>query len=79
MSPTLFDVRASDLVSHALDLMARHHVHRLPVLDAGGHPVGVLTLSDLARAAAPGWTADAGTVTPSSVVELLSQVDHGRR
>jgi CBS domain-containing protein len=78
MSATVVDVCEHDEISRALDLMARHHVHRVPVLDSAGHPVGVLTLSDLARAAAPGWTAEAGMVTPSSVVELLAHVDEGR-
>ncbi len=47
----------------------------LPVIDGAGRPTGVLSLSDLARAADPGWTADAGGVTPASVVFLLASVD----
>ncbi len=39
-----------DAVGVALDLMAAHHVRRLPVLDGGGRVSGWITLADLARA-----------------------------
>jgi CBS domain-containing protein len=40
----------SDPVGTALDLMAGHHVRRLPVRDAGGRVTGWVTLADLSRA-----------------------------
>ncbi len=40
----------SDPVRTALDLMAAHHVRRLPVRDAGGRVTGWITLADLSRA-----------------------------
>ena len=70
-----FTVRANDCLTHAQDLMRLNRVRRLPVVDSTGRPIGVLSLSDLARAADPGWTADAGGVTPASVVSLLASVD----
>ena len=38
-----------DAVEAAMDLMAAHHVRRLPVRDASGRVVGWVTLADLAR------------------------------
>ena len=38
-----------DAVEAAMDLMAAHHVRRLPVRDAAGRVVGWVTLADLAR------------------------------
>jgi CBS domain-containing protein len=70
-----FTVREDDNMTHAQDLMRLHRVRRLPVIDGTGRPIGVLSISDLARAADPGWTADAGGVTPASVVFLLASVD----
>jgi CBS domain-containing protein len=37
-------------VRAALDLMAAHHLRRLPVVDAAGRVTGWITLSDLSRA-----------------------------
>ena len=38
-----------DAVDAAMDLMAAHHVRRLPVRTAAGRVVGWITLADLAR------------------------------
>jgi CBS domain-containing protein len=38
-----------DAVGAAMDLMAAHHVRRLPVREASGRVVGWITLADLAR------------------------------
>lgn len=38
-----------DAVEAAMDLMAAHHVRRLPVREASGRVVGWVTLADLAR------------------------------
>ena len=39
----------TDTVRAAMDLMAAHHVRRLPVREAGGAVVGWITLADLSR------------------------------
>jgi len=56
MSKELFSCHSADRVTEAEILMREQQVRRLPVVDAEGRPVGILTLSDLARAAgrAPG-------------------------
>ncbi len=34
-------------VEHVRALMAQHRIHALPVIDAEGHPIGIVTSSDL--------------------------------
>jgi CBS domain-containing protein len=43
-------VRADASLTEAALLMDRHHIHGLPVVDASGSLVGVLSQTDLARA-----------------------------
>jgi CBS domain-containing protein len=58
MTPTVADLMARDPILVAADgslsdaaaLMDRHHVHGLPVVDADGALVGVLSQTDLNRA-----------------------------
>ena len=38
-----------DTIQTAMDLMAAHHIRRMPVVDANGHVTGWITLSDLSR------------------------------
>lgn len=45
-------IRADATLTEATTLMDRHHVHGLPVVDATGSLVGVLSQTDLARARA---------------------------
>jgi len=42
-------VRAEDTIEFAENTMRRHRVRRVPVVDASGRPIGVLSLNDLAR------------------------------
>jgi CBS domain-containing protein len=43
-------IRADATLTEAAALMDRHHIHGLPVVDASGSLVGVLSQTDLARA-----------------------------
>lgn len=45
-------IRVDATLTEATTLMDRHHVHGLPVVDAAGSLVGVLSQTDLARARA---------------------------
>ncbi|MDP9096744.1 MAG: CBS domain-containing protein, partial [Pseudomonadota bacterium] len=47
MTPTIYSCRQEDKLTTALDLMAARNVRRLPVLDANGVMVGLVTLADL--------------------------------
>jgi CBS domain-containing protein len=49
LSAPVVACRADDTLQGAMDLMAAHHVRRLPVRDANERIVGWLTLSDLSR------------------------------
>ena len=51
MSQTVIHTRAWDGVDEALALMARARVRRLPVIEAQGKLAGVISLTDLAKAA----------------------------
>jgi CBS domain-containing protein len=48
MTPDIVYVRADQDVDEAIELMRRHEVRRLPVVD-GGRLVGMVALADLAR------------------------------
>ena len=52
-----------DTVQHAMDLMAAHHVRRMPVRDADGSVIGWITLADLARRLLVGNAAVQGALT----------------
>ena len=54
MSSRLLACSPDDEVARVHDLMRREQVRRLPVLDAQGSCVGVVSLNDLARAATRG-------------------------
>lgn len=56
MTPDPVTVDALESVDKVEQLMREYLVHRLPVVDGGGHPRGVISLEDLA---ASGYVADA--------------------
>ena len=76
MSQDLWTCRPEDDVALAEDRMRSHQVRRLPVVDAEGRLVGVLSLSDLAREAGAQARAKAKkkTVKYADVGETLSLV-----
>lgn len=49
LTTPVLSCRAEDDVRDAMDLMASHHVRRLPVRDAAGRVVGWVTMADLSR------------------------------
>ena len=74
MSTDLISCRPGDDVTKAENLMRQHKVRRLPVMDAQGHPVGVLSLNDLAQA--PRAYAD---ISEKEVAQVLQAVSAPRR
>jgi len=59
----------ADEVATAEETMRRRQIHRVPVVDDAGHPVGILSLNDLARAANQG-----GGVSSNEVADTLAAV-----
>ncbi len=49
MSKEVFSCTPEDDIAAAEKLMKEKQIHRLLVLDAKGHPVGVISLNDIAR------------------------------
>jgi len=49
MTRELSSCHADDSLPHAQQLMTDRQIHRVPVVDQQGAPIGILSLSDLAR------------------------------
>jgi CBS domain-containing protein len=71
MSSRLFTCTADDTVETALRTMREHQVRRLPVLDGDEHVIGIVALSDLARAE--------HSAAPEKIVEALRDVAEPHR
>ncbi len=52
MSPHTVSVSAETLLPVAARIMHDKKIHRLPVVDANHHPIGIITQSDIVRAMA---------------------------
>jgi CBS domain-containing protein len=52
-SRRMYAIRTVDTLDLAHELMCKHHVRRLPVVDPDGHLIGIISVSDLVRAARP--------------------------
>lgn len=52
MAKEVFSCHADDSLDTAERLMSEKQVRRIPIVDAGGRPVGLLSLGDIARYAA---------------------------
>jgi CBS domain-containing protein len=76
----VFTCGPDDDVSEALSLMRQHHVRRLPVVDGSRVLLGMLSLTDIARAARgePGVAAEAFVDTFCSVYQRERPTAVGR-
>ena len=79
MSAGVVTCRPNDPVSRAERLMQKHQVRRLPVVDAGGHPIGIVSLGDLAREAMSEHESVERAVTDTDVAHTLATVCQPRR
>ena len=52
MASHLISVRPEQSLAEVEQLMATHQVRQLPIVDGDGKPVGVISIDDLAKAAA---------------------------
>jgi CBS domain-containing protein len=49
MAAPVVTCRPDDTVKHVEEMLVKHRIHRIPVVDEAGNLVGVLSLDDLAR------------------------------
>jgi CBS-domain-containing membrane protein len=74
MSPRLLTVGPDDHVDEARAIMSEHGVRRVPVIDHQGRPVGMVTLTDLARHFDGGRTG----ITAGSIAHTLHRISQPR-
>lgn len=72
MATRVFSCREADEVAAVENTMREHQIHRMPVIDDQGHPIGIVSLNDIARAAST------GTVPAQDVVATLAAVSAPR-
>ena len=68
MTPEPMTVTEHETASHAADLMRRHKVSALPVVGAGGEPLGIVTASDMLDEGAEATTVGSFMSTPAYTV-----------
>lgn len=74
MSTPVISCQREDLLSTASSLMASHQVRRIPVIDADGRPVGIVSLNDVARAIESMERSGTGTALSDEVVHTISSI-----
>ena len=74
LHPTLHTCRTSDEVRDALRTMRLHKIRRLPVVDGAGVLRGMLSFSDVVRAARPDATAGPAEIAHEDVVLALQAI-----
>jgi CBS-domain-containing membrane protein len=75
MSKQMFSCTADNNIEAAEELMREKQIHRLPVLDVQGHPVGLISLNDIAREGArEAETKKARQVTDTEIAQMLASV-----
>ena len=75
MSKEVFSCTPEDDIAAAENLMKENQIHRLLVRDAGGHPVGVISLNDIAREGArEAEMRTARQVSDAEITGLLASV-----
>jgi CBS domain-containing protein len=73
MAKSLCTCRPTDAVSVALKVMRTNQMHRLPVVDAEDHLVGILSLADVARQATRAGQVT-GEVSAAAIAETLEAI-----
>ena len=80
MSKEVFSCRAEDDLAAAEKLMKEKQIHRLPVVDGKGHPLGVISLNDIAlEGAREAELKKVREVTDTEIAQVLASVCAPRR
>jgi len=78
MSRDLVACSADDTIQTAENTMRTRQVRRLPVLDSASNLIGILSVTDIARAASQKSFARAGyEISPKQVIDTLSRISDG--
>jgi len=72
MAKHVFACNANDELDAVERTMSEHQIRRMPVIDDQGHPVGIISINDIARAAS------AGKVSTGEVASTLAAVSAPR-
>jgi CBS-domain-containing membrane protein len=78
MARDVHSCRPTDSVAEALSMLRQHQLHRLPVVDNGGHLVGMLSLADAAREAVREHGRKGRDVTDARIAEVLEAICESR-
>ena len=69
----IMTARESDSIDAAEAMMQKHQLRRIPVVDANGKPIGIVSMNDLARHAQRGGRRPDG-LSAESIVRTLAAV-----
>lgn len=74
MSPKVISCARGDDLDTAHRLMRTHEIHRIPVVDSRGRPIGILSLSDIVNY----WDRDHSDGQAVEIAATLSSIRHRR-
>lgn len=74
MSPKVISCARGDDLDTAHRLMRTHEIHRIPVVDPRGRPIGILSLSDIVNY----WDRDHSAEQAVEIAATLSSIRHRR-
>ena len=73
-SHNIVTVRENESLDAAEALMQKHQIRRIPVVDANGKPIGIVSMNDLARIAQHEGARHHDGLSPESIVRTLAAV-----
>jgi CBS domain-containing protein len=79
MARSVVSCKPGDDIAEAANLMRAHRIRRLPVIDAAGMLVGILSLNDLARLARSAAEQPARRLRGEELVQTLGAICEPRR
>lgn len=74
MARRVFSCREADEVDVVEKVMREHQIRRMPVIDDQGHPIGIISLNDIARAASTGAVSATDVVATLAVLSAPREI-----
>ena len=78
-SQQVYSCRGGDSLAHAEDLMTKHQIRRLPVIDDYRYLVGLISLSDIARHLQLVGSGKSNSIGPQNLALLVESVSRPRQ